>query len=112
MQRRSCCCSWGRSLLPRGTIVRRAATNSGVSPDHRTIVLSGRKDLLEQPSLLRLAEHVRVVAEIQEPIDKTLRPVRAVDGLRADAIDGLDQFVEVGVVGKRDGMIDVEAIFR
>ena len=38
---------------------------------------------LKQPSLPRLAQHVGVVAEIQEPIDKTLRPVRAVDGLGA-----------------------------
>ena len=62
----------------------------------------------KKPFLPRLAQHVRVVAQVEQPIDKALGPVGAVDGLRGDAVDGLDQFVVVGVVGERNGMIDAE----
>src|SRR6516162_10471598 len=36
----------------------------------------------------------------------------AVDFLRGDAVDRFDEFVVIGVVGERNGMIDAQAVLR
>jgi hypothetical protein len=67
---------------------------------------------LEQPFLAGAAQGMGVVAGVAQTLDEAFRAVRAIDDARADALDRLEQFVVIGVVGKRDGMIHAEAKFR
>jgi hypothetical protein len=53
-----------------------------------------------------------VEADVANAIDETLRAVRAIDDARIDDLHGFEQFVEIGVIGKRNGVIDVEAVLR
>ena len=66
----------------------------------------------EQPPLHGSAEQAGVVAGIAKAIDKTLRAVRAIDHPRPNAADRLEQLVVVGVVRKRQSVIDPEPVLR
>ena len=50
------------------------------------------------------------MAGVAEPVDETLGTVRAVDLARGHPPDGLEQFVVVGVVGERQGMVHSETV--
>ena len=66
----------------------------------------------EETLLGRGNQRPRIPSQAAKMIGEALGSMRAIDFARLHAIDELYEFVEVGVIGKRHGMVDSQPVLR